>query len=150
MLVAVSFQHHFQRIGVFPKCFHRIQRIQWQKYLSSKELKLATSCVRDQDVAARHIWETGSLNWAQFMLQWFIRFPEFAEFSESSVPRRNNSVFQMVLYKQSIYLTRCSSTFIIALWKTITSKIWIKNEKKKKQKISWVIHFYFSVEMYIF
>ena len=66
------------------------------------------------------------------MLQWFIRFPEFAEFSESSVPRRKNSVFQMVLYKQSIYLTRCNSTFIIALWKTIASKIWIKNEKKKK------------------
>ena len=45
----------------------------------------ATSCVRDQDattVPARHMWETGSLNWVLFMLQWFIRFPEFAEFSE--------------------------------------------------------------------
>ena len=42
-----------------------------------------TSCVRDQDattVPARHMWETVSLNWAQFMLQWFIRFPEFSEF----------------------------------------------------------------------
>ena len=44
-----------------------------------------TSCVRDQDTTtapARHMWETGSLNWAQFMLQQFIRFPGFAEFSE--------------------------------------------------------------------
>ena len=44
-----------------------------------------TSCVRDQDATTappRHMWETGSLNWAQFMLQWFIRFPEIAEFSE--------------------------------------------------------------------
>ena len=46
----------------------------------------ATSCVRGvrgQDattVPARHMWQTGSLNWAQFMLQWFIRFPEFSEF----------------------------------------------------------------------
>ena len=41
----------------------------------------ATSCVRVQDATtapAIHMWETGSLNWAQFMLQWFIRFPEFS------------------------------------------------------------------------
>ena len=40
----------------------------------------ATLCVRDQDATtapARHMWETGSLNWAQFMLQWFIKFTEF-------------------------------------------------------------------------
>ena len=45
----------------------------------------ATSSVGDQDatkVPARHMWETGSLNRAQFMLQWFISFPEVAEFSE--------------------------------------------------------------------
>ena len=41
------------------------------------------SCVRDQDATiepARHMSETGSLNWAQFMLQRFINFPEFTEF----------------------------------------------------------------------
>ena len=45
----------------------------------------ATSCVRDQDattVPARYMLETGSLNWLQFMVQWFTSFPEFAEFSE--------------------------------------------------------------------
>ena len=45
----------------------------------------ATSCVRDQDpttVLARHMWETGSLIWAKFMLQWFISFPAFTKFSE--------------------------------------------------------------------
>ena len=45
----------------------------------------ATSCVRDQDatpVSAWHMWDTGSLNWAQFMLQWLIRFPEFTEFCD--------------------------------------------------------------------
>ena len=30
----------------------------------------------------RHMWETESLNLLQFMLQWFIRFPEFSEFIE--------------------------------------------------------------------
>ena len=65
--------------------------------ITVKGLKPATSCVRDQNATtapARHMWETGSLNWAQFMLQWFIRFPEFAEFTEfneSSAPFRKNS-----------------------------------------------------------
>ena len=27
-----------------------------------------------------YMWEMGPLNWPQFMLQWLIRFPEFAEF----------------------------------------------------------------------
>ena len=45
--------------------------------------------VRHQDATttpARHMWETWSLNWAQFMLHWFIRFPDFTEFDERSVP----------------------------------------------------------------
>ena len=45
----------------------------------------ATSCVRDQDATtapARHTWETRSLNWAQFMLQWIQGIP---------VPFRENS-----------------------------------------------------------
>ena len=62
----------------------------------------ATSCVRDQHATttpARHMWEIGSLNWAQFMLQWFISFSEFTEFSESSAPfRKNYSVFRTVIW----------------------------------------------------
>ena len=45
----------------------------------------ATSCVIPWDATtapARHMLYTGSLNWAQIILHWFIRFPEFAEFSE--------------------------------------------------------------------
>ena len=70
------FLGHCDSIGRFTKCFHWIQRIQWQKYVSLKGLELATSCVRNQyatTAPARHMWEKGSLNWAQFMLQWFIR-----------------------------------------------------------------------------
>ena len=51
-----------------------------------------TSSVRDQDATtapARHVWETGSLNWAQFKLRWFIRF---SEFTKSSAPFRRNSI----------------------------------------------------------
>ena len=51
--------------------------------ITVKGFKPAT-CIRNQDATTapvRHIWETESLNWFQFMLQWFIRFPEFAEFT---------------------------------------------------------------------
>ena len=63
-----------------------IRWIQWQKIfvIRVKGLEPATSCVRDQDATtlpARHMWETAFLNWTQFKLQWFIRFPEFAEFN---------------------------------------------------------------------
>ena len=50
------------------------------KYYSLKGVEAATSCVGDQDAVtapARHRWETGSLNWPWFTLQWFIRLPEF-------------------------------------------------------------------------
>ena len=49
-----------------------------------KRFKLAASPVGDQNAASvpRRRWETGTLNWPQFMLQWFIRFPKFAEFTE--------------------------------------------------------------------
>ena len=53
--------------------------------------KHAISCVRDQDATtapARHTLETGSLNWAQFML---LRFIRWSEFNESSAPFRKNS-----------------------------------------------------------
>ena len=55
--------------------------------ITVKGLELAISCVRDQHATTapvRHMLETGSLNWLQFMLQWFTRFPEFAEFTERS------------------------------------------------------------------
>ena len=72
-------------------------------------------CVRDQDattVPTRHTWEAGSLNWAQFMLQWFTKFPDLAEiteFNESSTPFRKNSI---VLTSMAVELnhggTQCS------------------------------------------
>ena len=60
--------------------------------ITVKGFEPATCCVGHQDVIAmpaRHMWEMGSLNRAQFMLQWFIRFrecAEFTEFNESSDP----------------------------------------------------------------
>ena len=54
-------------------------------YILKRLFKHATSCVRDQDAItapARHGWERGFLNLTQFMLQWFIRFSELAEFTE--------------------------------------------------------------------
>ena len=102
----------YQHCGVFPKCF---QWIQWQKYLSLKGLEPATSYVRDQDATtsqARHRSQTGFLNWSQIMLQWFIRFPEFAEFmdfSESFAPFRKNPIANFVFYgKTRMYFFKVS------------------------------------------
>ena len=71
----------------FPQIFSLNSLNSMTKFsvITLKGLEPATSCVRDQDATtapARHMCETGSLNWPQFKLQWFIRFPEFAEFSE--------------------------------------------------------------------
>ena len=71
-ICAIDGEHKTELFGVFPTCFHWNQWIQKQKYLSSKGLKLATSCARQQDattVPTQHIWETESLNWTQFMLR---------------------------------------------------------------------------------
>ena len=73
------------------------QRIRWHKIFVVIRVRTITSYVRDNGattVPARHMWETGSLNWVQFVLQWFIRFLKFAEiteFNESSTPFRKNS-----------------------------------------------------------
>ena len=81
-------------IEFFLNLFHWIQRIQWPKIYDIKRTRTchtATSCVKDQRATtapARHMWKIGSLNWAQFMLQWFI---SFSEFSESSAPFSKNS-----------------------------------------------------------
>ena len=86
----------------FPKCFSESNKT---FVITVKGLKPATSCVRNQDVTTmptRHTWETGSLNWAQLMLQWFIRFSEFAEiteFNESSTAFSGNSIH---IFKQVI------------------------------------------------
>ena len=61
--------------------------------ITVKGFEPATSCVSDQDataVPARHKWKTRSLNWVQFMLQWFTRFPEIFEFNESSAPQKKH------------------------------------------------------------
>ena len=63
--------------GDFPECFHWISRNSVTiNAVSASELEPATCCVRDQDpttVPARHAWETGYLNWDQFMLEWVLR-----------------------------------------------------------------------------
>ena len=85
--------------------------------ITIKWLEPATSCVRDQDattVSARHMWETGSLNWVQFMLRWLIRFPEFTESTElngSYTPFKKNTIskwFDFVC--TSLISTRTAST----------------------------------------
>ena len=90
--------NHF-RIGLQP-ILEQLTKI---FVITVKELEPATSWVRDQhatSVPARHMWETGSLNCAQFMLQWLIRFPEFAEFGEFLFHLGKTPLFQSDQYRQ--------------------------------------------------
>ena len=90
--------HYFQwEQWSFPKCFSLNSLSSVTKMYDIKRTRTchpATSCVRNQHattVPARHMWEIGSLNWIQFMLQWFISVSEFTEFSESSAQFRQIS-----------------------------------------------------------
>ena len=69
-----------------------------KKKLKSKRkilgLEPRISCVRDRDSTTQpqnHGQHSRSLYWTQFMPQWFLRFSEFPEFTESSAPFRENS-----------------------------------------------------------
>ena len=59
----------------------------------------------------------GSLNWAQFMLQWFIRFLAFAESTDSSTPFRKNSIGHLTIIKiQNISLNLLQPFFQRISW----------------------------------
>ena len=86
--------------------------------ITVKGLEPATSCVRDQDattVPGRHMWETGSSNWSQFMLQWFISFPEFTEFNETSALFRKNSIIVFDVRPSSIFFLATTIWFSWAM-----------------------------------
>ena len=79
--------------GVFPKWLS-LNPVIDNIFVKKGGFKPTTSCTRDRDditVPWKHRWQRGSLNWPWFMPQWFIGFPEFTEFSESSTSFRKNS-----------------------------------------------------------
>ena len=101
-----------------------------KKLLSLKGLEPATSCGRDQyatTVPARHMWEAGSLNWVQFMPQWFIRFPEFAKFNESSDPLRKNSIGRVNIQSTLAWFTMSAKRMALTILEAcgyINSKVY--------------------------
>ena len=85
----------------------------WIHYIHDKNYKNSFSCntlfgltnvsitnfVHLQGLS--HIWETWSLNWAQFKLHCFIRFhelTEFTEFNESSAPFRKKPTVWLISF----------------------------------------------------
>ena len=82
-------------VSLFPPprgvLWHLSQMFSWNSanavtkmlFISVKGFKPTTFCVGDRDATtapARQMRETGSSNWLQSMLQWFIRFSKFTEF----------------------------------------------------------------------
>ena len=65
-------------------------------YIVKSLFEPATSCVKTKMLPQRR-QDTGtaSLNWAQFMLHWFITFPEFAEFTEFPINSEKTPMFTL-------------------------------------------------------
>ena len=83
--------------------------------ITVKGLEPTTSWVRDRHATtapARHMLDTGSLNWLQFMFHWFIRFLKFAEFTEISSHLRKTSLLRFLkLYLYGCYINSILSNF---------------------------------------
>ena len=100
-------------IGVFPKCFTEFSEFSDKNIfvITVKRLEPATSCVRIQD---------STIAPTRQMLQLFISFPEFAElaeFNQSSVPSRKNSIVNL-LWCRKAYLVYFHERLCTAhLWK---------------------------------
>ena len=94
----------------------------------------ATSCVKDQNattVSARHMWETGSLNWAKFMLKWFIRFAEFSEFlfhlRKTQLFSPYKAIWHYFLQFQSL-LDFCASVILLSSSLTVTDHYFVQDD----------------------
>ena len=102
--------------------FYWIQRIQWQKICQcSKRAQTchsATCCVRVQDATtapARHMWETGSLNQAQFMLQWLSI--SLNSLNSVKVPLRlGKTPLFFLQYLRHFSISSCNTVFPELFW----------------------------------
>ena len=80
----------------------------FDKILYKRLFEPAISCVRDQDATtapARH-----TLNWLQFMLQWFVRFPNIAEFIHFPFHFGKSPYEQILLKKTRMHFSRMCTT----------------------------------------
>ena len=114
-----------------------------------KGLEPAISCGRDQDattVSARHMWETGSLNWAQFMLQCSIRFPEFTEFSEflfhlGKTPMWNHTGFRIEFARSLLLLYCCVKRLSHRLSRATKCSCSTSLKRKKFARVRYTMKF---------
>ena len=112
----------------------------------------ATSCVRDQDATTspvRHMWVTESLNWLQFILQWFIRF---SEFTKCSAPfRKNSNVLQGTVYIEACNaaICVCTNLFETSKWE-IHINVHILASSLLTHIFNWKVKIkYFNFQCYI-
>ena len=95
-------------IGVFPKCFHWIQQIQWQKicHYSKRARTCYLLCKRPgcyHSASKIHVRDR-IFKSSPIHASLIIRFPEFTEFNESSAPfRKNSSIANCVCGKTPLY-----------------------------------------------
>ena len=66
----------------------------YYNFFAKRSIRSCNLLCKDRDVStapARRKQQRESLDWPQFMIRWFIRFPEFTEFNKISTPFRKNS-----------------------------------------------------------
>ena len=130
--------HEFGRtlaffLNVFSEFAEFSDKIFYYSKRARNPCQSATSCVRDQHATTAptwHMWKTGTLSWAQFMLQWFIQFPEFAELQWKFCSFRKNSINAKhwewkITLLLGCYLYSALSTFdVSASYRRFIVKLW--------------------------
>ena len=104
------------------------------------------------------MWETGSFNWAQFMLYWFIRFPEFATMSGSLLlyfERRSKQYMYMYVSNGQQVSHQRWPIAVRQRWSGVLNilnsdpKISSRNTKNSKRPVSSSVDWELSVKTFI-
>ena len=118
----------------------------------------ATSCVRDQDattVPAWHMWETGSLNWAQFMLQWLSDSLNSPNLVKVTLHLGKTPMCWCVVPNTGIHSTRMQAKIFISfelhgcrhvnwnmllltIWKGCWGRIWMQSVQIPMSPLQWL------------
>ena len=101
----------------FNELFPKMTFTKFSKFIElfSQKIPFATYYVIDRDVSweqTRRRSEGGSSNWPKFMFRLFLRFPQLAEFTESSAPfEKNLTVLTVSFFRKKKKLSSSESSY---------------------------------------
>ena len=147
MAKVFTFAHVGWNTWVSPKCFSLNSLNSMTKSIChfSKGFEHTTSCIWGQDATTelpRHVWESRSFNWPQFMLQWLIRFPGFVEFTEFPFYLGKTPLCKWECHTCTTYKTE--KTEIINVIASFTSKIEVTCQSSDRERVEETVFFCYS------